>query len=316
MQMEIDILKETISVIKKDPGVDRKALRNREKAVMIGAMKDRYSLPALLNRLEIAKSSYYYQKKMLRSGDKYQELRENIRGVFEENKGRFGYRRIHALLKNRGITVSEKVIRRIMKEGDLTVKIRRARKYSSYKGEITPAPENLINRDFHADKPNQKWLTDITEFSIREGKVYLSPVIDCFDGMPVAWSIGTSPNAELSNSMLREAISTLGPCEKPIVHSDRGCHYRWPEWISIMENAGLTRSMSKKGCSPDNAACEGFFGHLKMEMYYNTNWDNVSIEEFILEIDRYMHWYRQDRIKLSLGGLSPLNYRRRIGVAV
>ena len=316
MQMEIDILKETISVLKKDPGADRTVLRNREKAVMIGALKDKYSLPELLNRLGMAKSSYYYQKKILRSSDKYQEQREKIRGLFEENKGRFGYRRIHALLKDRGITLSEKVVRRIMKEEELSVKVRRARKYSSYKGEISPAPENLINRDFHAEKPNQKWLTDITEFCIREGKVYLSPVIDCFDGMPVAWSIGTSPNAELSNSMLRAAVSTLGPDEKPIVHSDRGCHYRWPEWISIIKDAGLTRSMSKKGCSPDNAACEGFFGRLKMEMYYNTNWDNVSLEEFILEIDRYMHWYREDRIKLSLGGLSPLNYRRRIGVAV
>ena len=156
----------------------------------------------------------------------------------------------------------------------------------------------------------------IKEFSIRGGKVYLSPIINCFDGMPVAWSIGTSPNAELSNSMLRMAVSTLKPDEKPIVHSDRGCHYRWPEWISIIEEAGLIRSMSKKGCSPDNAACEGFFGHLKTEMFYNTNWGNVSIEEFIQEVDQYLHWYREDRIKLSLGGLSPINYRRRMGVAV
>ncbi len=283
---------------------------------MIGALKDKYSLPRLLKRLNMAKSSYYYQVKQLQSNNKYEKLRETIRGIFEENKGCFGYRRIHVLLKNRGVIVSEKVIRRIMKEESLEVKTRRTRKYNSYKGEISPAPENLINRDFHAEKPNQKWLTDITEFSIRGGKVYLSPIIDCFDGMPVAWSIGTSPNAELSNSMLRMAVSTLKPDEKPIVHSDRGCHYRWPEWISIIEEAGLIRSMSKKGCSPDNAACEGFFGHLKTEMFYNTNWGNVSIEEFIQEVDQYLHWYREDRIKLSLGGLSPINYRRRMGVAV
>jgi transposase InsO family protein len=203
-----------------------------------------------------------------------------------------------------------------MKEENLTVQIKKTRKYNSYKGEISPAAENLINRNFHAEYPNQKWLTDITEFSIKAGKAYLSPIIDCFDGMPVAWSIGTSPNAELSNSMLRFAISTLKPGEKPIVHSDRGCHYRWPEWISIMENAGLTRSMSKKGCSPDNAACEGFFGHLKTEMFYNKNWNDTTMEDFIQEVDHYMQWYRADRIKLSLGGLSPLNYRRRIGAAV
>ena len=316
MQLEIDILKETINVLKKDPGVDQTALQNREKAVIIGALKDKYSLPLLLNRLDMARSSYFYQLKVLKSEDKYLELRYQIRELFDDNKKRFGYRRIHALLKNQGTTVSEKVLRRIMKEEGLTVIIRKARRYNSYKGEITPAVENLVNRNFHADQPNQKWLTDITEFSIKAGKIYLSPIIDCFDGMPVSWRIGTSPNADLTNGMLKSAISTLKPDEKPIVHTDRGCHYRWPEWISIMEKAGLRRSMSKKGCSPDNATCEGFFGHLKAEMFYNRNWDTTSIDDFIHEVDQYMKWYREERIKLSLGGLSPLNYRRRIGVTV
>ena len=316
MQMEIDILKETINVLKKDPGVDQTALKNREKAVIIDALRDRYSLPVLLNRLDMAKSSYFYQKKVLYREDKYQELRIRIRNIFNESMERYGYRRIHALLKNEGITVSEKVIRRIMKEEELIVKIKKYQKYNSYMGEISPAVENLINRNFHAEQPNRKWLTDITEFSIKAGKVYLSPIIDCFDGMPVAWRIGTSPNAKLSNSMLKSAISMLKSDEKPIVHSDRGCHYRWPEWISIMNDAGLKRSMSKKGCSPDNAACEGFFGILKTEMFYNRNWDDITTEAFIDEIDQYMNWYRTDRIKLSLGGLSPLNYRRRKGAAV
>lgn len=316
MKMEIDILKETINVLKKDPGVDQTALRNREKAVIIGALKDKYSLSTLLNRLNMARSSYFYQVKKLRGEDKYQKLRSRIKNLFNESMGRFGYRRIHALLKNQGTTISEKVVRRIMKEEGLTVRAKKKRRYSSYKGEISPAVGNLINRDFHANRPNQKWLTDITEFSIKAGKVYLSPIIDCFDGMPVVWSIGTSPNAELANSMLKSAIVTLEPDEKPVVHSDRGCHYRWPEWISIMDKAGLQRSMSSKGCSPDNAACEGFFGHLKTEMFYSRNWDNTSIEDFIREVNQYMNWYRDDRIKLSLGGLSPINYRRRMGVAV
>ena len=116
--------------------------------------------------------------------------------------------------------------------------------------------------------------------------------------------------------MLKNAIAQLKPDEKPILHSDRGCHYRWPDWIKLMDSAGLTRSMSKKGCSPDNSACEGFFGHLKTEMFYNHDWDQCSIDDFINEIDDYMKWYCQDRIKLTLGGLSPLDYRRSIGVAV
>ena len=203
-----------------------------------------------------------------------------------------------------------------MKEEKLSVKQRRRGKYNSYKGEISAPVDNVIARNFHADKPNKKWITDITEFSIKAGKIYLSPMIDCLDGMPITWTIGTSPNANLVNTMLNNAIATLNPGEKPIVHTDRGCHYRWPDWIRIMEEAGLTRSMSKKGCSPDNSACEGFFGHLKTEMFYGYNWDDYSIEEFIQELDNYLHWYRADRIKSTLGGLSPLDYRRSIGVAV
>ena len=203
-----------------------------------------------------------------------------------------------------------------MKQENLTVKRTKRRKYNSYKGEISPAVPNLVNRVFHADEPNKLWLTDITEFSIKAGKVYLSPIIDCLDGMPVTWTIGTSPNAELVNTMLKNAIATLDAEEKPIVHSDRGCHYRWPEWIRIMDDAGLTRSMSKKGCSPDNSACEGFFGHLKTEMFYGYNWDDYSLTEFMDAIDDYINWYRSKRIKSTLGGLSPLDYRRRLGVAV
>lgn len=253
---------------------------------------------------------------MLKSADKYEKLRRHITELFRDNYDAFGYRRIHTLLQQEGTIVSEKVIRRIMKSEKLIVKQKRERSYNSYKGEISPAAENLIKRDFHADKPNQKWLTDITEFSIRAGKVYLSPMIDCFDGMPFIWTIGTSPNAHLVNNMLTEAIATLNPGEKPIIHSDRGCHYRWPKYISIIENAGLIRSMSKKGCSPDNSACEGFFLHLKTELFYNRSWDEYTIDEFIQVVNDYIEWYCRDRIKISLGGLSPLDYRRKMGVGV
>ncbi|WP_320927374.1 IS3 family transposase [Hungatella sp.] len=238
MQMEIDILKETINVLKKDPGIDQTVLMNREKAVIIDALKNKYSLPALCKKLDLAKSSYYYQEKAIHAEDKYHELRKKIVQLFHDNRDAFGYRKIHTLLHKLGMIISEKVVRRIMKQEALIVKQRRRQKYNSYKGEITPAVENVINRDFHADNPNQKWLTDITEFSIKAGKVYLSPIIDCFDGIPLTWTIGTSPNAELANTMLENAILSLAPGETPIVHSDRGCHYRWPEWIRLITEAG------------------------------------------------------------------------------
>ena len=208
----------------------------------------------------------------MKKPDKYYELRINIIQFFKENRNCYGYRRIHSELKKTGIAVSEKIVRRIMKAEKLTVPEKRMKKYNSYKGEITPEAANLLNRDFYADRPNIKWLTDITEFAIPAGKVYLSPVIDCFDGMIVSRNVGTAPDSLLVNKMLEAAVSTLSPSEHPIVHTDRGSHYRWPGRIDRMNTAGLTRSMSKKGCSPDNAACEGFFGRLKNEMFYGRSW--------------------------------------------
>ena len=261
----------------------------------------------------MAKSSYCYQNISIKI-DKYADLRVKIKEIFDESKNTYGYRRIHSALKSLGIVISEKVVRMIMKEDGLIVPYIKKKRYNSYKGEISPEVENIVNRDFHADKINSKWLTDITEFHIPAGKVYLSPIIDCFDGLPVSWTIGTSPNAKLVNTMLDNAVATLKEDEKPIVHSDRGCHYRWPDWIKKMKNAGLTRSMSKKGCSPDNSACEGFFGRLKNEMFYERSWLNVSIESFIMKLDEYIRWYGEKRIKLSLGGMSPIDYRKSLGL--
>ena len=201
-----------------------------------------------------------------------------------------------------------------MSECKLKVRVKRRNKYSSYKGEITPAVPNVIERDFHAAASNLKWLTDITEFVIPAGKVYLSPIVDCFDGMIPAWRVSTTPDAHLVNSMVDDAIGTLRNKEQPLIHTDRGCHYRWPGWISRMDNAGLQRSMSKKGCSPDNSACEGFFGRLKNEMFYNRNWSGITITQFIAILNEYISWYNETRIKTSLGNMSPLEYRRSLGL--
>lgn len=283
--------------------------------MIVDALKNKYSLPLLLDKLDLAKSCYYYQENVPSKPDKYTQLRKRIKEMFNENKGRYGYRRIYGLLDNEGSIISEKVVRRIMKQKNLVVRIRKNRKYSSYTGEISPAVPNVIGRNFHANKPNQKWLTDITEFAIPAGKVYLSPIVDCFDGLLPCWTISTCPDSNLVNSMLDSAIALLNNGEHPIVHSDRGCHYRWPGWIERMDKAGLTRSMSKKGCSPDNSACEGLFGRLKNEMFYNQDWSGVSIEEFIDTLNAYLVWYNEKRIKKSLGNMSPKEYRQNLGFA-
>jgi transposase InsO family protein len=236
--------------------------------------------------------------------------------IFECNHRCYGYRRIRAALSRQQVFISEKVVRRLMRQEGLAAATTRRRRYGSYRGEISPAPENLINRDFHAAAPNQKWLTDISEFQIPAGKVYLSPVIDCFDGLVVSWSISTRPDAELVNTMLDSAIESVADSdERPVVHSDRGAHYRWPGWLSRMRDARLVRSMSRKGCSPDNAACEGFFGRLKTELFYPRDWRATTADQFIEVLDSYIRWYNATRIKVSLGSLSPLEYRESLGIA-
>lgn len=314
MQLQIDILKETIEVLKKDPGINLGSLKAKEKAAIVDALRGKHSLPNLLRALGLGKSSYYYARKARSKPDKYLALRELLKRKFAECRLVYGYRRMKEVALACGFRASEKVIRRIMAEEGLTVRRKRVRKYSSYLGELSPAEPNLINRDFAAEKPFEKILTDITEFGLSDGKVYLSPAIDCYDGMPLAWSIGTAPSADLANSMLKKLIGVVPDGSDTIVHSDRGCHYRWPGWIAIMEGAGFRRSMSKKGCSPDNSACEGFFGTIKNEMFHNTGAASMKVKEFIPYLEEYLRWFREERLKESLGFKSPIANRKAMGI--
>ena len=249
----------------------------------------------------IARSTYHYQPDAMKRPDKDSGLLELVREAFENSKRRYGYKRIHLELKGMGIVASAKRIMRLMTRNGLAPLFKSAKRYSSYKGKPDKAPKNLVDRDFHAERPNMPWVTDLTEFSIPAGKAYLSPVIDCHDGMPVAWTIGTSPDSALANGMLADACSTLKDGEKPIIHSDRGRHYRWPEWIRIRKDNNLTRSTGAKGCSPDNAAAEGFLGRIKQEFFHKRSFAGVTMDEFVDMLDDHMVWYRDRRIKTESG---------------
>ncbi len=315
LQLERDILNKATELVKKGLGVDLLLLTNREKTVLVDALRETYSLAELFAELDFARSSYFYHRVRLREADKHGVVRRTMADIFERNHRCYGYRRMQASLGRQDVFISEKVVRRLMKQECLVVAAKRRRRYSSYLGEISPAPDNLINRDFQAANPNEKWLTDITEFHLPAGKVYLSPMIDCFDGLVISWTIGTRPDADLVNTMLDAAVETVASGnDRPVVHSDRGSHYRWPGWLSRIRDAKLIRSMSRKGCSPDNAACEGFFGRLKTELFYPRNWQTTTIEQFIQIVDSYIHWYNEKRIKISLGSLSPLEYRASLGL--
>jgi transposase InsO family protein len=316
LKLEQDILRKANELLKKEMGIDQQLLTNREKTQLVDALRSEHALSDLLEEVKLPRSSYFYHRARVGLGDKYATVRIVMADVFEQNYRCYGSRRIHATLARQSVNISEKVVRRLMKQEGLVPVAPKRRRYGSYMGEISPAPDNLLNRDFSACAPNRKWLTDITEFQIPAGKIYLSPMIDCFDGMVVSWSIGTRPDAELVNTMLDAAIDTVvTSTDRPVVHSDRGGHYRWPGWLTLMGNARLTRSMSRKACSPDNAACEGFFGRLKNELFYARDWVNTTVDEFTAELDAYIRWYNEARIKISLGSMSPMEHRKSLGFA-
>lgn len=229
LQLEHDPSEEGQRTPKKDLGVDLQILSNWEKTQLIDALKEVYRLPELLAQLRIARSSYFYHRARMCLADKYAAVRHSLAEIFEANRRCYGYRRLQTSLVRQSVIISEKVVQRLMKQEQLVVARPRRRRFGSYLRGISPAPENLFNRDFHADAPNVRWLTNITEFQIPAGKVYLSPIIDCVDGMAISWSIATQPDTGLVNTMLDAAIGTVTDGEEqPIIHSDRGAHYRWP----------------------------------------------------------------------------------------
>lgn len=233
-------------------------------------------------------------------------------GAFADSKGRYGYRRIKAVLKT---GVSEKTVRRIMAEEGLVAHVPKRRRYGSYEGETTPAPANLVDRDFTAERPNEKWLTDISEIKARDGK-----------GVPLAagrllrWQDRRihrrlQPQRGAGQPDAGESGLDAAGERASLVHSDRGRHCRWPGWLGLMERFGLTRSISAKGCSPDNAAAEGFFGRMKTEAVYPEKWEEHTRNEVLALVDEYIRWHDHERIKQSLGWMSPVQYRQSQGMA-
>ena len=167
---------------------------------------------------------------------------------------------------------------------------------------------------FRSNKPNVLWIAGVAEFRIPAGKAYLPPIVDCSGGMPPSWPASTSPDAGMANSSLLGACKWLNEGDRPKIRPDRGCHYRWPGWIRICDESGLARSMPGKGCSPDSARCEGFFGRLETEFFHGCDWAGVTIEKFMDMLDAYLRWYRDVRIKGDLDYRSPMQYRRDLGL--
>ena len=290
--------------LKKDPGADPSALTAAERAALAESLRGRFGLARVLAALSLPRSTFYHR--LSRAGaDRDARLRPLVREEFGASGGRYGYRRVHAALRRRGVVASEKRVRRVMREEGLEAARPRRRRYSSYAGEEgrACAPNLLLvdaSRDLHdfsAAAPGEAMATDITEFRLPDDarRVYLSPVIDLYDGDVVSFSAGTSPSKALVSEMLGGAVAAAGGGF--ILHSDRGWHYRTPDWVAACAAAGVTRSMSRRGHSPDNAACEGFFGRLKVEFFHGRDWSGWTAEGFIAELSAYIRWYREGRLK-------------------
>jgi transposase InsO family protein len=255
----------------------------------------------------MARSSYYYHSKNLKKPDKYSLIKQKIIEIYDDHKGRYGYRRITFELQNQGYNINHKTVLRLMGNLGLKSIIRRKKQYKSFKGAVGKKAPNILKRDFKANKPNQKWATDITEFRVGNKKLYLSPIIDMFNNEIISYNISNSPNFKQVTEMMYKVIKQLKTDDNPILHSDQGWQYQMKKYQLILKNEGITQSMSRKGNCLDNAVIENFFGILKAELFYTKKFESTN--QLKNEIISYIKYYNNKRISSKLNGMSPADYR-------
>ena len=274
---------------------------------MIQELRQEHDLATLLEIAQLPKATYYYHRKKEKSTDKYIQAKAEIQSIFHEHKGRYGYRRITDELRNRGFCLNHKTVQRLMKELGLVCRVR-MKKYRSYKGEVGKIAGNELNREFRAEKPNQKWVTDVTQFRLFGQKLYFSPILDLCSGDIVTYTISDSPNLEMVTTMLEQAFLNLPNNTGLILHSDQGWHYQHKQYRRMLAEKGIKQSMSRKGNCYDNSVMENFFGHLKSELLYLQEFE--SVDHFKKELIEYIDYYNNRRIKARLKGLPPALHRQ------
>jgi len=272
----------------------------------IDELRREYKLMALLEYAGIPRSTFYYYLKKMKNPDKYAGTKEIIKTIYHDNRGRYGYRRITLELRNRGIKINHKTVLRLMKECGIKCLVR-MRKYHSYRGEIGNVADNILKRNFKAEKPNEKWVTDMTEFALFGEKFYLSPILDLYNGEIISYTMSDRPVFHQITDMLERAFAKIPDNTNLILHSDQGWQYQMKQFQNMLVEKGVIQSMSRKGNCLDNAVMENFFGLLKSELLYLQTFD--STEHFKRELIEYIDYYNQKRIKSKLKGLSPVQFR-------
>ena len=273
--------------------------------MIISELRQKYPLKELLKLSGIARSTYYYYRQQ-KDNDKYGKIKTEILDIFDVNKDRYGYRRITLELKEKGYTINHKTVLKLMNSLGLKGKQRKNDKYHSYKGKVGKIADNLLKRDFNAEKPFEKLTTDVTQFKVCNEKVYLSPVMDLYNREIVSYSISLSPNLQQIRDMLNGLFTKLPDDATPIFHSDQGWQYQHAEYQRLLSEHNIKQSMSRKGNCMDNGAMENFFGRLKVEMFYGEHFETV--DEFINCLKEYIYYYNNERIVAKLK-MSPVKYR-------
>ncbi|PGB25418.1 IS3 family transposase [Bacillus toyonensis] len=286
-------------------------ITKQDKAQVVYELRHKYSVKALVELANIPRSTYYDLVKKMNRPDLDADLKAEIKAIYEENEGRYGYRRIRDELTNRGQKVNHKKVQRIMKELGLKCVVR-MKKYKSYKGKVGKTAPNILARNFHADAPNQKWVTDITEFKLFGEKLYISPVLDLYNGEIITYTIGSRPTYSLVSEMLETALERLPENHQLLMHSDQGWHYQMKQYARTLESRGIVQSMSRKGNCYDNAVMENFFGIMKSEFLYIKEFE--SVDHFKIELEKYVDYYNTKRIKAKLK-MSPVQYRTHLDQA-
>ncbi|MGY3823727.1 IS3 family transposase [Acinetobacter haemolyticus] len=307
---ELAYLRAEVALLKKRRALrleqEAKEAAEQQRAELISGLRQDHELKHLLHAAQMARSTYFYHEQQRKLEDKYSDLKQQIKAIYHQHKGRYGYRRITLALRNMGRIINHKCVQRLMQSMQLKSRIR-VMKYRSYKGQVSKIVDNVLQRQFKADRPNLKWATDVTEFNVRGEKLYLSPVIDLFNGEIIAFQTQRRPHYALVKNMLDTALGKLKPDDKPLLHSDQGWQYQMRHYQQQLKQHGLTQSMSRKGNCLDNAVMESFFGILKSECFYGEKFN--SVDELEQTVKEYIHYYNHERIKVKLKGLSPVQYR-------
>ncbi len=317
LNAEVDYLKKIEQL-----GVNSNKLTTEDKAKIVNELKQKYKLKYLLEISNLKRSTYYYTLSKTNKDMKNDIIMNEIIQIFYEHKERYGYRRITLELKNRGYCVNHKKVKRLMSVMGLYAKTPKT-KYESYKGDMNGVTKNLLvnkvhdqdsyqtyyKRNFHTKKCNEVWVTDVSEFHIPAGNLYLSPILDLHNREIVSYNISTNPNFKQIKDMLCKAFNKFDTLQGLTLHSDQGWQYQTEEYHKMLQEKGIQQSMSRKGKCLDNSPMENFFGMMKNEMFYGQKHSFKTLEELKTAMEEYIDYYNQERILVKLNGLTPVQYR-------